>query len=85
MAISPDDERDIFVALENLRGEIRALKDRSTCGVHQREIQEIRDRTRILEMAAGKEKFATAVIGAIAAGLVLLGQYVFNGGGPRGS
>lgn len=82
MAISETDERNIFVALAEIKAELRELRaGRPTCAVHDAALEALDRRVSVMETAAGKEKFVTAVIAAVAASLVLLAQYLFAGGG----
>lgn len=75
------EERSLFVSIANIEADIRVLKNgRPECHVHAAAIAEHARRLGVIEQAAGKEKFVTALLGALGAALVLLGKYVVGKG-----
>lgn len=83
MTFTEPEMREVFEALAEIRADVRTLKERHRdgrpeCATHAAYIEDVRRRIAVLEAAAGKEKFATAVIGATAAAFVLLAKFLFE-------
>lgn len=90
MTVTDAEVRQIFTTLAEISADVRALKEahreaqrtgRPECAAHATHIDNILRRLSILEAAAGKEKFATAVIGATAAAFVLLAKFLLTKAG----
>lgn len=88
MPISDGDARGIYEGIARLETEVRHLKEPGAeCLLHTQALRDVAERMEkldrrlaIVEAAAGKEKFVTAIIGAVAAGVILMVRYLLTTG-----